>query len=113
MARCGRVGCGLNVMRQSACLVFNPIMVDNYAAFFDCTPVGRASDSMMAPTWGYSFWLVGAGASCLLLGPPGSSWCFSLAPELMGCLAPGGLRRRAACWVCGSWFLIHSSGCLS
>ena len=35
-------------MRQSACLVFNPIMVDNYAAFFDCTPVGRASDSMMA-----------------------------------------------------------------
>ena len=39
-----------NVMRQSACLVFNPIMVDNYAAFFNCTPVGRASDSMMAPT---------------------------------------------------------------
>ena len=36
--------------RQSACLVFNPIMVDNYAAFFNCTPVGRASDSMMAPT---------------------------------------------------------------
>ena len=40
----------LNVMRQSACLVFNPIMVDNYAAFFNCTPVGRASDSIMAPT---------------------------------------------------------------
>ena len=38
------------VMRQSACLVFNPITVDNYAAFFNCTPVGRASDSMMAPT---------------------------------------------------------------
>ena len=31
-------------MRQSACLVFNPIMVDKYAAFFNCTPVGRASD---------------------------------------------------------------------
>ena len=31
-------------MRQSACLVFNPIMVDNYAALFNCTPVGRASD---------------------------------------------------------------------
>ena len=27
-----------------------PIMVDNYAAFFNCTPVGRTSDSMMAPT---------------------------------------------------------------
>ena len=32
----------LNVMRQSACIVFNPIMVDNYAAFFNCRPrVGR------------------------------------------------------------------------
>ena len=39
-----------NFIRQSACLVFNPIMVDNYAAFFNCTLVGRASDSMMAPT---------------------------------------------------------------
>ena len=44
------IGYNLNVMRQSACLVFNPIMADNYAAFFNCTPVGRASDSMMAPT---------------------------------------------------------------
>ena len=26
------------------------ITVDNYAAFFNCTPVGRASDSMMVPT---------------------------------------------------------------
>ena len=43
------IGYNLNVMRQSACLLFNPIMVDNYAAFFNCTPVGRASDSMMAP----------------------------------------------------------------
>ena len=31
-------------MRHSACLVFNPIMVDNYAAFFNCTAVGRASN---------------------------------------------------------------------
>ena len=45
-----RIGYNLSVMRQSACLVFNPIMVDNYAAFFNCTPVGRASDSMMTPT---------------------------------------------------------------
>ena len=45
-----RIGYNLNVMRQSACLIFNPIIVDNYAAFFNCTPVGRASDSMMAPT---------------------------------------------------------------
>ena len=45
-----RIGYNLNVMRQSACLVINPIMVDNVAAFLNCTPVDRASDSMMAPT---------------------------------------------------------------
>ena len=31
----------LNVMQQSACLVINPIMVDNFAAIFNCTPVER------------------------------------------------------------------------
>ena len=45
-----RIGYNLNVMRQSACLVINPITVDGYAALFYCTPVDRASDSMMAPT---------------------------------------------------------------
>ena len=50
LTRYRRIGYNLNVMRQSVCLVFNPIMVDNYAAFFNCTPVGRVSDSMMAPT---------------------------------------------------------------
>ena len=50
ITRYKRIGYNLNVMRQSACLVFNPIMVDNNAAFFNCTPVGRASDSVMAPT---------------------------------------------------------------
>ena len=44
ITRYRRIGYNLNVMRQSACLVFYPIMVDNYAAFFNCTPVGRASD---------------------------------------------------------------------
>ena len=81
-------------MRQSACLVFYAIMVDNYAAFFNCTPVGRASDSMMAPTYSYSFWLVGAAAYCLLLGPPGSNWCFSFAPELVCYSAPKDLHQN-------------------
>ena len=45
-----RIGYNLNVMRQSACLVINPITVGGYAALFNCTPVDRASDSMMAPT---------------------------------------------------------------
>ena len=62
ITRYRRIGYNLNVMRQSACLAFNPITVDSYAAFFNCTPMGRASDSMMAPTklfilpgWGRSF----------------------------------------------------------
>ena len=45
--------------------------------------------------------------SCLLLGPPGSNWCFSFAPELVGYSAPRDLHRRAAYSVCESWFLIH------
>ena len=45
-----RIGYNLNVMLQSACLVINPSTVDGYAAIFNCTPVDRASDSMMAPT---------------------------------------------------------------
>ena len=45
-----RIGYNLNVMRQSACLVINPITVDGYATLFNYTPVDRASDSMMAPT---------------------------------------------------------------
>ena len=40
----------VNIMRQSAGLVFNPITVNNFASLFNCTPVGRESDSMMAPT---------------------------------------------------------------
>ena len=45
-----RIGYNLNVMRQSACLVINPIIVDGYSALFYCTPVDRASDSIMTPT---------------------------------------------------------------
>ena len=50
VTRYRRMSDNLNVMRQSACLVFYPIMVDNYAAFFNCTPMGRTSDIMMATT---------------------------------------------------------------
>ena len=38
-----RIGYNINVMRQSACLVINPITVDSFASLFNCTPVGRAS----------------------------------------------------------------------
>ena len=45
-----RIRYNINIMRQFACYVFNPITVNNFASLFNCTPVGRASDSMMAPT---------------------------------------------------------------
>ena len=41
-----RAGNSLNIMRQTACLVFNPIMVEGYAALFSCTALVQASDSM-------------------------------------------------------------------
>ena len=50
IVRYKRIGYNINIMRQSACLVFNPITVNNFASLFNCTPVGRASDSVMAPT---------------------------------------------------------------
>ena len=43
-----RVGCNLDIMRQSACLVLNPITVYSYGFLFYCTTVGQASDSMTA-----------------------------------------------------------------
>ena len=45
-----RIGYNVDVVRQSACLVVNPITVNTFAILFDCTPVGRGSDSMIAPT---------------------------------------------------------------
>ena len=54
-------------MRQSACLVFNPNIVDNYAAFLNCRPVGRSSDSMMTRLKAIHFgWLVPVLLVCCL-----------------------------------------------
>ena len=51
IVRYKRIGYNINIMRQAARLVFNPITVNNFASLFNCTPAGRrASDSMMAPT---------------------------------------------------------------
>ena len=43
-----RAGYSLDIMRQTACLVFNPIMVEGFAALLSCTAVVQASDSMTA-----------------------------------------------------------------
>ena len=41
-----KVGYNVGVMRQSACLVLNPITVYNYGLLFNCTTLGQASDSV-------------------------------------------------------------------
>ena len=43
-----RAGYTLDIMRQTACLVFKPIMVEGYAALFRCMAVAQASDSITA-----------------------------------------------------------------
>ena len=43
-----RAGYNLDIMRQSACLVLNPITIYSYGFLFNCATVGQASDSMMA-----------------------------------------------------------------
>ena len=43
-----RIGYSLDIMRQTACLVVKPIIVDGYASLFYCTTAVRASDSMTA-----------------------------------------------------------------
>ena len=48
--RIANYGYNLDIMRQSACLVLNPITVYSYGFLFNCTTVGQASDSMTALT---------------------------------------------------------------
>ena len=43
-----RIGYSLDIMRQTACLVVNPIIVDGYASLFNCRTAVRVSDAMAA-----------------------------------------------------------------
>ena len=43
-----RIGYNPDIIRQTACLVVNPITIDSYALLFNCTATVRASDSMTA-----------------------------------------------------------------
>ena len=52
ISHCKKIGYNIGVLQRTACLVVNPITVGGFAFLFDCTPVGRTSDSMMVPTWG-------------------------------------------------------------
>ena len=57
----------------SECLIKFRFCLVRVAALFNCTPVDRASDSMMAPTLSYSFKLVGTGAFVCCLVHRGST----------------------------------------
>ena len=45
-----KIGYNINVLQQTTCLVVNPITAGNFAFLFNCTLVGRTSDSMTVPT---------------------------------------------------------------
>ena len=45
-----KFGYNINVSQQTACLVGNPITVDNFAFLFNCMPLGGPSDSMTVLT---------------------------------------------------------------
>ena len=45
-----KIAYNINVFQQTACLLVNQNTVGNFAFLFNCTPVGRTSDSMMVPT---------------------------------------------------------------
>ena len=44
IVRCGGIGCGMGVMRRTACLVVGPVGVGGFACLFGCAAVGRTSD---------------------------------------------------------------------
>ena len=44
IVRSKKIGYIIDVLRQTACLVVNPIKVHSFAYLFNCTTVGRASD---------------------------------------------------------------------
>ena len=44
IVRYKKISYNIDVLRQTACLVVNPIKVNSFAYLFNCTTVGRASD---------------------------------------------------------------------
>ena len=54
----------MDIMRQSACMSVNPIMVDSYVFIFNCKTVVQTSDFMTALTLSYNLLV---GAYCLSL----------------------------------------------
>ena len=98
IVRYKRIGYNINIMRQSACLVFNPITVINFASLFNCTPVDRVSRLDDGPDLKL-FILVGLGRSffvcCLAHGVPLLVFfCSSVPVMLFGIPGIAGCRSQ-------------------
>ena len=50
ISHCKKIDYNINVFMQTACLVVNPITVDNLAFLLNCMLVGRTLDSMRVQT---------------------------------------------------------------
>ena len=90
-----RIGYDLNVMRQSACLVINPITVDGYFELFNCTPVDRSRPKAFHFSWlGPELWSVAwsTGAQLIIF------FCFRFSVVLFD--RPGISIRHAAHCIC-------------
>ena len=79
-----RIGYNINIMQQLACLVFDPITVNNFASLFNCTQDERQTQWLPRHKAIYFSWL-GPELFCLLLGPPGFYCWFSFAPVFQWC----------------------------
>ena len=44
IVRYKKIGCNIDVLRQTACLAVGPIKVNSFAYLFNCMTIGRASD---------------------------------------------------------------------
>ena len=49
-----KVGYNMGIMRQSTCLAVILITVYSYGSLFNCTTVGRASDSLLVLTFSFN-----------------------------------------------------------
>ena len=69
----------MTILWQTACMVVNPIMVDNVASIFNCTTVSRASSYLFLPQ--STLERLTTAYCCLWLGPSWST-CDFLSPCL-------------------------------
>ena len=112
ITRYRRIEYNLNVMRLSACLDFNPIMVDNYSCMLPSL-IALIGSGVRLYDCPYLYLFISVGRDRCFLSVAWPTWVqlvFSFAPELVSYFAPRSLHRRAAYLICKSPFLINHGG---